>query len=53
MARTDGVPASRGNGERRIEILKVAAELFARLGYHGTGMAELTHALDLGTCQGG
>lgn len=39
---------NRAGGDTRSRLLRVAAELFARQGYHATGMAELGEAAQLG-----
>jgi AcrR family transcriptional regulator len=41
-------PKGRPKSSRREEILRVAAQLFARNGYHGTGIVELGEAVGLG-----
>jgi AcrR family transcriptional regulator len=44
----DGRRQRSGGGDRKVEILRIAAELFARNGYHATGVAELGEAVGLG-----
>ena len=44
----DGRQRRATRGDRKEEILKIAAELFARNGYHATGIAELGEAVGLG-----
>lgn len=43
-----GARVRRPSGEQRERVLKTAAELFARNGYHATGVAELGRAVELG-----
>jgi AcrR family transcriptional regulator len=53
MSETDekapaGGKTRRARVEQRERLLKTAAQLFAEKGYHGTGVAELGRAVDLG-----
>jgi AcrR family transcriptional regulator len=44
----DARPPRRGRAEQRERLLRTAAQLFAESGYHGTGVAELGRAVNLG-----